>query len=42
MKIDNQTLILLDFDGTILKTDRFNWECYNIVLKKYKKEIKIC
>lgn len=40
MKIDNQSLILLDFDGTILKTDRFNWECYNIVLKKYKKEIK--
>ena len=39
MKIDNQTLILLDFDGTILKTDKFNWECYCIILKKYNKEI---
>nr|QDY51647.1 hypothetical protein 1_32 [Mimiviridae sp. ChoanoV1] len=39
MKIDNQTLLLLDFDGTILKTDKFNWECYCIILKKYKKEI---
>ena len=37
--INKNTLILLDFDGTIMKTDVFNWECYNIILKKYDKEI---
>ena len=37
--INQDTLILLDFDGTILKTDKFNWECYNIILKKYNKQI---
>lgn len=37
--INQDNLILLDFDGTILKTERFNWECYNIILNKYDKEI---
>ena len=37
--LNNNHLILLDFDGTIMKTDEFNWECYNIVLNKYKLEI---
>ena len=37
--INQNTLILLDFDGTILKTEKFNWECYNIILNKYNKEI---
>ena len=37
--INQNNLILLDFDGTILKTEKFNWECYNIVLNKYDKEI---
>lgn len=37
--INKNTLTLLDFDGTIMKTDVFNWECYNIILKKYDKEI---
>ena len=32
-------LILLDFDGTIMETAKFNCECYNIVLNKYNKEI---
>ena len=36
---NNNHLILLDFDGTIMKTDEFNWECYNIVLNKYQLEI---
>ena len=38
-KIIKDTLILLDFDGTILKTEKFNWECYNIILNKYNKNI---
>ena len=37
--LNNNNLILLDFDGTIMKTDAFNWECYNIVLNKYQLEI---
>lgn len=37
--INQNTLILFDFDGTILKTEKFNWECYNIILNKYNKEI---
>ena len=37
--INQNTLILLDFDGTILKTEKFNWECYNIILNKSNKEI---
>ena len=37
--INQNTLILLDFDGTILKTEKFNWECYNIILNKYNKQI---
>ena len=37
MVINN--LILLDFDGTILKTSKFNWECYNLVLNEYHKNI---
>ena len=33
------SLILLDFDGTIMETAKFNCECYNLVLNKYNKEI---
>ena len=32
-------LILLDFDGTIMETAKFNCECYNLVLNEYNKEI---
>ena len=38
-KPNEDILLLFDFDGTILKTDNFNWECYNIILNKYNKNI---
>ena len=38
-KPQEDILLLFDFDGTILKTDKFNWECYNIILNKYNKNI---
>jgi HAD superfamily hydrolase (TIGR01509 family) len=38
-KNKNNILILLDFDGTIMNTAKFNWECYNVILKKYNKNI---
>ena len=38
-KPQEDILLLFDFDGTILKTDKFNWECYNIILNKYYKNI---
>jgi HAD superfamily hydrolase (TIGR01509 family) len=38
-KNKNNILILLDFDGTIMNTAKFNWECYNIILNKYNKNI---
>ena len=37
-KLEN-SLILLDFDGTIMETAKFNCECYNLVLNEYNKEI---
>ena len=39
IEINQDNLILLDFDGTIIKTEKFNWECYNIILNKYNQEI---